>query len=586
MQRVMALHREKPLISNGKTLTLEIYNEPHQLQDSKEGDRPQNEGELRASVDTMFTAVDPDVMEYIAKTAFQDQLNSCLAKKKGCITWKPNQKTAAVEYHGESGGDSWKSDCLGEVQNFVEKFAKCDVPVYKDFWQTVVAHVPLGFDPSLLKISDNTHSLRIVCLKTDLKGNEEKVKNKLKELYLKEIRKAHINNKIEIVPKERLILLKKLKFVENLKEKNREIEISLDFEKGELGFKGPQQQLVEAIVKFQDHMNDMVEKSLKLSVHIKEILGSKEGLQTVNGELEKHNVQAVVFIDKEARVVGVSTAHVDKSLEVVNRLMLEEKVHVEEESKILLQSHTWYLLCQEINTQSTVHVHGNSWNDVYLVGFRVNVSHDMKKLQTFLEKNRIIMKRWFRCREKIIKKYLVDIRHEDLRCIEVQLKEFQVKIETGNPGNLLEISGKETGLKMAIEKIDDLQKNIVWGTLRVELPGLRRYFECGKENYFVMSVKKKHACTTSIQKSFMQTDEDELISVDYASSAGNTNHEDDEDGCGGAEDEKDDDPNGDNSADEGETGTSVVDDSPLLTEHGHKISWKMGNIEAEKVTVV
>ena len=196
------------------------------------------------------------------------------------------------------------------------------------------------------------------------------------------------------------------------------------------------------------------------------------------------------------------------------------------------------------------------------------------------------MKRWFRCREKIIKKYLVDIRHEDLRCIEVQLKEFQVKIETGNPGNLLEISGKETGLKMAIEKIDDLQKNIVWGTLRVELPGLRRYFECGKENYLVMSVKKKHACTTSIQKSFMQTDEDELISVDYASSAGNTNHEDDEDGCGGAEDEKDDDPNGDNSADEGETGTSVVDDSPLLTEHGHKISWKMGNIEAEKVTVV
>lgn len=572
-------------------MSLEIC---YELQDIKEGDRLENEGEMKETVDiarrtksnTLLMAVDPDVKEYITKTAFQDQLNSSLAKKKGVITWKPNQKTAAIEYHGESGSDSWKSDCFEEVQNFVDKFAKCDVPVNKDFWEAVVAQGSLGFDPSLIKISGNTHSLRIVCLKTDVKSNQEKVKAKLEEIYLNEILKTKTKIKIQNVPKERLILLKKLKFVENLKEKNRKIEISLDVENEELRFKGPQQQLNEAIVEFRDHMNDMVEKSLKLSVKLKEILGSKVGLQTVNGELEKHNVQAVIYINKGARVVGTSTAHVDNALEVVNRLMLEEKVHVEEESQILLQSHTWHLLCQEINTQSTVHVHGNSWNDVYLVGFRENVSHEMKKLQTFLEKNRIIMKDQFQCRAKIIKKYLVDICHEDLRCIEVHLKEFQVEIKTGNTDNFLEISGTETGLKIAREKIDDLQKNIVWKRWKVEQPGLCRYFEGGKENYLMMSVKKKQACTISIQKSFMQTDENELKTVDYDSSAANTNHEDDEDDCKGAEDEDDDDSNGDNNANEGEAGSSFADNSPVLTKHGHKISWKIGNIEAEKVTVV
>ena len=120
----------------------------------------------------------------------------------------------------------------------------------------------------------------------------------------------------------------------------------------------------------------------------------------------------------------------------------------------------------------------------------------------------------------------------------------------------------------------------------MEQPGLCRYFEGGKENYLMMSVNKKQACTISIQKSFMQTDENELKTVDYDSSAANTNHEDDEDDCKGAEDEDDDDSNGDNNANEGEAGSSFADDSPVLTKHGHKISWKIGNIEAEKVTVV
>ena len=46
----------------------------------------------------------------------------------------------------------------------------------------------------------------------------------------------------------------------------------------------------------------------------------------------------------------------------------------------------------------------------------------------------------------------------------------------------------------------------------------------------------------------MQTDENESKTVDYDSSAANTNHEDDEDDCKGAEDEDDDDSNGDNNA--------------------------------------
>lgn len=65
------------------------------------------------------------------------------------------------------------------------------------------------------------------------------------------------------------------------------------------------------------------------------------------------------------------------------------------------------------------------------------------------------MKDQFQCCVKIIKKYFVDICYEDLCCIEVYLKEFQVEIKIGNIDNFFEIFGIEIGLKIVREKIDD-----------------------------------------------------------------------------------------------------------------------------------
>ena len=87
----------------------------------------------------LHIVVDPDVMEFVTTTALRDQLSNSLAVKKSEITWKPNNKTAVIVYRGEDDSDSWQSECIDEVQNFLGKFAKCDVQVNKDFWEAVVA---------------------------------------------------------------------------------------------------------------------------------------------------------------------------------------------------------------------------------------------------------------------------------------------------------------------------------------------------------------------------------------------------------------------------------------------------------------
>jgi len=151
MERVLARQEEKPHVLNKAQLSIRIYNE---FLESEEGDVRDDSGGLgatagstdqtqvsqqsKANTQQLHIAVDPDVMEFVTTSAFLDQLSNSLAAKRSEITWKPNNKMAVIVYHGGDESDSWQSECIDEVQNYLGKFAKRDVQVNKDFWKAVV----------------------------------------------------------------------------------------------------------------------------------------------------------------------------------------------------------------------------------------------------------------------------------------------------------------------------------------------------------------------------------------------------------------------------------------------------------------
>ena len=430
----------------------------------------------------------------------------------------------------------------------------------------------LGVDPPLVKTIDDSFVARIVSLSSKVKDYEEKLKSKLEEIYREETRKSYLKKKVPNVPEERLILLKKIKFVEKLQEKNKELEIKLDTEGEEIYFEGPQPQFTEATMKFYKQMSDMVEKTLTLSDRMLEVLSSDEGLKRVKCELENNNVEAVFIIDKDAKILGTSAAHADNAAMLVNKLMLEEKVQVDDKSKFLLRSPEWRMLCVEINTETAVRIHRNNWIETYVAGFRDDVMKAMKKLNTFLESNCIRDER-FVCSSQIVRRYLAELRQEDLRSIENQLKGYEVKIKNGKGNDDFDISGNKEGLIRAKRKLDALIKDIASETFDVKQPGLRKFFDSGKGDRLVKSVEKDHSCAIQVQKNFGQRRDDsksQAAAVNSASSGSDDDHGDDD---GGGDD------------DEEGSAVSGSDASTLVMTHGHKISWKPGNIEMEKVSV-
>ena len=581
MERVLTRHEEKPHEFEQTQLSIRVYQE---FLEDEEVDGAEDSGDLGATATAasesrvsqkpdakaqqLYIAVDPDVMEYVTSTGFQAELNNSLSGKKSEITWKPNSKMAVIVYRGEDDSDSWQSECIDQVQNYLGKFAKCDVQVNKDFWEAVVAKVPsirtcLGVDPPLVKTIPDSNVARIISLKADVKSNEEKVKSKLEEIYREETRKTYLKKKIADVPEERLILLKKIKFTEKLQEKNKELEIKINTEGEEIYFEGPQPQFIEATMEFEKLLQNIVEKKVTLSVSILEILNSDKGLQTVKCELERNNVEAVLVIEKGATTVGSSAAHADNAAKVVNKLMVEEKVQVDEKSKHLLKSSEWLKLCGEMH-QTAVRVRRDNWNDTYVAGFRDDVTEVIKKLNTFLKNNRIEEER-FVCGSDIMRRYLLELRHEDLRTIENQLKDFVVSIKKGKDDDDFVISGNTEGLKRVGKKIKALMISTDFKTFEVKQPGLPKLFDGANGDRLVKSVEKEQDCAIKVQKSFGRGGQDEELHLEGVSNDSTSSGDRDDD----VEDEH--------------ATTAGTDPSTLVIAQRHRVSWKPGKIEAEKV---
>ena len=521
--------------------------------------------------------MDPDVMEYVTTTSLHDQLKVVLATKTSEINWKMNRRIAVLLYRGEDKSASGSSECIEEVQKWLGKLKKQDVEVNKVFLEAVKAQLPsiracFGVEPPLVKIIDDSLVVRIVSLASDAEDLKEKLKAKLEEIYQKETRKTYVT-KTEKVALEHLTLLKKIRFVEKLKEKNKELEIKLDTEAEEIYFEGPQPLFLEVTKKFHEQISDMVEKKLSLSKNILKILSLDEGLEKVKCELDKNNVEAVFVIDSEARIIATSAAHAVEAASLVSKLTLKEKVLVDGNGRQLLKTTEWHQLCEQLNASSAVLVHGNNWNDTYVSGFREDVRETIKTLTAFLDNN-CIREKQMKCSSKLVRKYLSELRQDDLSLIEVQLKDYEVKIQTGRGDDEFVIGGNKEGIKLAKRKLQALADSTECEIFNVKQPGLRNFFATGNGDLLVGSVEKNHACIIHVQK------QGEIPTVTEIT-AKPINDDDDED----SDDDDDDDVGEVGDEEEGyiESAVSSVDSSTLVTGSGHKISWRAGNIETQKV---
>ena len=96
-------------------------------------------------------------------------------------------------------------------------------------------------------------------------------------------------------------------------------------------------------------------------------------------------------------------------------------------------------------------------------------------------------------------------------------------------------------------------------------PGLRKFLDGGKGDWLVKSVEKEQDCAIKVQKSFGRGGQDEELHLEGVSN--------DSTSSGDREDDFEDE----------HATTAGTDPSTLVIAQRHRVSWKPGNIGAEKV---
>ena len=102
-------------------------------------------------------------------------------------------------------------------------------------------------------------------------------------------------------------------------------------------------------------------------------------------------------------------------------------------------------------------------------------------------------------------------------------------------------------------------------TFEVKQPGLRKYFDSGKGDRLVKLVERDQDCAIKVQKNLGRGGRDEELRVESVSDASTSS--------GDSEDDVEDD----------HATTAGTDSSTLVIAQSHRVSWKRGNIGAEKV---
>ena len=134
---------------------------------------------------------------------------------------------------------------------------------------------------------------------------------------------------------------------------------------------------------------------------------------------------------------------------------------------------------------------------------------------------------------------------------------MQFKINKGKGGDDFDLSGNKEGLKRVRRKIGALVDVTESKTIDVKQPDLGKYFDSGRGDRLVKSVEKDQDCAIQVQKNLGQKD----AGTEDSASSGDAD-------------------------DDGEPAASGSDVCTLTTTYGHKISWRPGNIEVEKVSLV
>ena len=354
---------------------------------------------------------------------------------------------------------------------------KVNITMSRDNYQTVVTGEQQDVEEILQKLED---------MKTDI---EQEIK----------FEASKVTEEMKDIPKSKLLLLDSCGFKEKLQQQHKDLEMDISPELGSIQFRCPRVVLHKANVAVWQSVAKITEVTVELPRSALDLIKTKPGQLYIMKKFEEHSVEAIVVHENdgkanEAVVLGSNQQHAKKAVGLLKGATGERSLLLTEEQVQMEKSQKWRQFKDVIVDKRLLKIsfEENS-STVCLVGAKEDVQAAFKEISGFFKENTIV--------SKILSlplgstSFLFKHMRNKIDAIQQTFKSHSVLIKESKEGDGgVMVSGTAEGVGQAMKKLQDVSTFILKKTLKIDKPGMRKFFTEGKGAKLLSLVENEHSC--------------------------------------------------------------------------------------------
>ena len=354
---------------------------------------------------------------------------------------------------------------------------KVNITMSRDKYQTVVTGEQQDVEEILQKLED---------MKTDI---EQEIK----------FEASKVTEEMKDIPKNKLLLLDSCGFKEKLQQQHKDLEMDISPELGSIQFRCPRVVLHKANVAVWQSMSKITEVTVELPRSALDLIKTKPGQLYIMKKFEEHSVEAIVVYENdgkanEAVVLGSNQQHAKKAVGLLKGATGERSLPLTEEQVQMEKSQKWRQFKDVILDKRLLKIsfEENS-STVCLVGAKEDVQAAFKEISGFFKENTIV--------SKILSlplgstSFLFKHMRNKIDAIQQTFKSHSVFIKESREGDGgVMVSGTAEGVGQAMKKLQDVSASILKKTLKIDKPGMRKFFTEGNGAKLLSLVENEHSC--------------------------------------------------------------------------------------------
>ena len=523
-------------------------------------------GDIQATGQHQFyKTVDKDIMEFLMKSNQEEKLRGLLYSDEHAHVRWTNEEGYVLVRHDVQGNkvdtefdeSAWKNRCSEIIDSFIDGCTAKEFPVEEDIWETVADQLPqieriLPKFTAQVKLSKESHTVKLICQKSNMSDFKERLSDRLKAIKLEEHEKQREQKTLTGITSEKLQLLQNARIEDILKKEfHEDLQVRIDLSNKNLLIKTPKGHMTCVIPYLRERLDEIDHNAITMPPEILEILKTKVGKRKMTDEL-----QACAFnVDEKSKkiiLLGRTPSETKQGRENTKSVLVSDRnLSVGPSDDNLMRSQNWDDLCKKMVKRLTIR-HKRELNCIAVFGFKQDVTEAVKKMRDFLNEKKATEGQ-FRLDSSIHRKFFNDYYTDDLHAIEEELTHYGVKIFLDESEGLIRFYGTEEGVKDVEEKMYALKDEIKEKSFVVSTPGMRNFLAQVEGKRLIKTVERDCKCVIVITTETEEQAEDDESDTDESFSNSNDGEEE------------------------------LNENDTFFTSERKKIIWRTGNIEKEQV---